>query len=88
MIDRVALKMERGTIYSLRKPKRHHDVIQAMSEFESYGDIARSEQGFMTDKDEFLNRKEAFIYAKKLGQVLPRKFHQYNGPDLYSEDLW
>ena len=50
--------------------------------------IARSEQGFMTDKDEFLNRKEAFIYAKKLGQVLPRKFHQYNGPDLYSEDLW
>jgi hypothetical protein len=46
-------------------------------------------QGFLDDQDNFLDRKQAFIYAAKVGQIarnLDPKLYQ--GSDLFSEDLW
>lgn len=41
-------------------------------------------QGFITDKGEFVSRKEALEIAKKSGQI--PEDHKY--PELFSEDMW
>ena len=49
------------------------------------------EQGFLTQDNVFLNRKEAFEYAYEIGQLsaTTRWYHRDNGHDeLYSEDLY
>lgn len=82
MITHVAIKYD-GMVYSLPKPNRHHDVIRMI------GGIAGPDvQGFLDDKGYFLTRKQAFIHAQFHGQVLPRAPGQYNGDQLFSEDLW
>ena len=48
-------------------------------------------QGFINNKGEFLNRKEAFEYVYEIGQLsaTTRWYHIDNGHDeLYSEDLY
>jgi hypothetical protein len=53
-----------------------------------YGPV-RGEEGFITTSLEFLNRKEAYKYAKKTGQLRRRDTgNHYAGKELYSEDLW
>ena len=82
MITHVAIKYN-GTIYSLPAPNRHHDVIRMIG-----GISGPDVQGFLTDKKHFLNREQAFIHAQFHGQVKPRGTNEYNGNELYSEDLW
>ena len=41
-------------------------------------------QGFLTSDDRFVNRKEAFIIAKKAGQLLREK----KNDTLFSEDIF
>ena len=58
---------------------RHHNIIEMFN----YSVIEGIEtQGFLTNKNRFLNREEAAILAKENGQ--------YNGDheELYSEDVW
>ncbi|MDR1901350.1 MAG: hypothetical protein LBQ88_03570 [Treponema sp.] len=51
--------------------------------------IQRADQGFITDKLQFLNRKKALVYAKKTGQFRRNPGPtDYDGPELFSEDLW
>ena len=47
----------------------------------------RDVQGFLDEDGKFLNRKEAFTLATESGQIR-RRPGGYDGPELYSEDLW
>lgn len=50
----------------------------------------RDKQGFLTNSDRFVNRKEGLIIAKKANQLLVPSLHDTDDPDgiLTSEDLF
>lgn len=75
-------------VWSLPPPARHYDVIRLMHE-EGVERPDRGEQGFLTDTNNFVRRKPALMIAENAGQ-LKRKQGQgtYQGPELFSEDLW
>lgn len=64
--------------------KRHGDCIKSMSDFSSIKIIDRKNivQGFLTDDNKFLDRKQAALYAYQNGQV------EELSETLISEDLW
>ena len=72
---------------------RHSDIIKnvynmlgkrsVMNGPDSVGDYI---QGFVTNQNKFVNRKEAFEIAKKANQIIEGK--TYSKIELYSEDLW
>lgn len=87
-IAHVAIMFE-GKVYSLPRPKRHHDVIALI-----YNELGRTggrqhairgEQGFLSDDGRFLDRKEALIVAKNANQLIRKTSPDYL---LFSEDLW
>jgi hypothetical protein len=45
------------------------------------------EQGFLTQDNIFMNRREAWLYACDIGQ-LPATLLRYGSGELYSEDLY
>lgn len=84
----VAIKYA-GKVWSLPKPNRHHNVIRHIKEVTGSGISGPDVQGFITDDGIFLNRREAMALVKTNGQLNRRPGTQfYQGPDLYSEDLW
>lgn len=68
-------------------PMRHDGIIAVLSDGHSYPAeaIAAAEQGFWTDRDRFVDRKEACELARAAGQIRTK-----HGPEgvLFSEDLW
>lgn len=70
--------------YGLPAPNRHHDVIRQIG-----GIYGPHEEGFILEDGSFVNREQAYQIAKESGQlkriISPTN---YNGPELYSEDLW
>ncbi len=74
---------------------RHGDIfvqLEALG-FEPRQGYKEIEQGFITHKNEFLTRKEAFEHAKQCGQlaekiVYEREYGGIGGTNLISEDLW
>lgn len=89
-----AVILERGILfrdsfitYFLPKPFRHHHVIWMLANGSNTFSLpADNEQGFLTDKKEFLNREDAAEYAVKCGQL---KETELKIPGtLFSEDLW
>lgn len=81
-------------------PGRHHNVIGGLW-YQFYGtddvmvnprkghSYTGEVQGFLTDKGEFLNRREAFLHVKACGQRMIREMGKgYQGDELFSEDLW
>ena len=87
MIVGVAIRYD-GKEYRLPKPNRHHNVIRMIAKENGVGINGPDIQGFYTDKGVFLDRYEGMKYATAEGQVLPRGIHEYNGNELFSEDLW
>lgn len=85
-ITHVAIKYDSKT-YSLPAPNRHHDVIRMIAFINGEGIKGPDVQGFMTEHNQFLNRKEAFALASVNGQ-LKRGPGGYQGNQLFSEDLW
>lgn len=83
MITHVAIQHE-DTIAALRAPSRHHDVI-AMVESDEMA--AQGTQGFLNENGRFLDRRTAYAVAVLNGQ-LKRAPGGYDGPELFSEDLW
>lgn len=68
---------------------RHGDIYnQLISLGISIDNICDAREGFITHKNEFLNRQEAYIHAEICGQlsnfVKTNKFNK----SLISEDLW
>ena len=86
----VAVRLEDGSMFVKERPFRHHNVFHMMyDDFDVSSDmLENSEQGFLDNRGMFLNRKEAYILAKTNGQLLQRKAGQYDGNELFSEDLW
>ena len=72
-------------LYWLPKPNRHGDVIRHMVDSDKHPKPVRGIQGFVTNTGEFLNREQAYEYAKAKDQILPGT--GIRGV-LYSEDLW
>lgn len=71
---------------------RHGDCYSTMERMNlpKKGDCIQTE-GFMTHKNEFLDRFEAYDHAIMCGQVAPtvRQFKsEHDEIELYSEDLW
>lgn len=86
-ITGVAITLD-GIVYSLPAPNRHHNVIHYVIDVTD-GDVRPYVQGFITSSGEFLDRKQAMQLAMANGQLNRRPGEQfYQGPELYSEDLW
>jgi len=86
----VALKMPDGRVEWAAAPiLRHGQLMSALREMGQClpGDVLAAEQGFATEDGTFLSRREAFDLAAVNGQ-LKRKPGGYDGPELFSEDLW
>ena len=49
--------------------------------------VGAAEQGFIDQWGTFYDRKEAWVIAERNGQIL-RSGPGFNGPDLYSENLY
>lgn len=73
-----------GERFDLPAPNRHHDVIHHLVSLNKPGRIKPCDQGFYTDTDEYLDRKQAREYALRIGQITSAAHPR----DLFSEDLW
>lgn len=82
-IDRVAIKWK-GICHTAEPPRRHHDVIREMAK-RNFGPECMHNQGFMTDRGRFVDRKEALEIATKANQI---KIKTSPKDKLFSEDLW
>jgi len=82
MIVAVAVKLGQ-LIYTMPRPNRHYNVMHRMSDEKI--PLAGREQGFLTDKGEFLDRDSAALHAIECGQITECKFVKNH---LFSEDLW
>lgn len=70
--------------------RRHHNCYATASILELNRRDYSITQGFLTSKDNFVNRKEARVIAHKAGQIeFLTKGNPYGEPaDLFSEDLY
>lgn len=76
----------RGTVYSLPRPNRHHDIINHIAQQPGFiPPVKQDEQGFLTECGHFVRRKAAARIAKNAGQCGQV---QCPGIGLLSEDLW
>lgn len=67
---------------------RHHSIIRQLKllGFEPGIGYRIVDQGFITDKGVFLNRKDALQHAIECKQ--PMMFRDESSSELFSEDLW
>lgn len=79
--------VKKGLVFSIEAPARHHDIVQMMSRMGVVLDYTVT-QGFLTNTGEFVRRKPAKMIAEHAGQMKPRRPGEYDGPELFSEDLW
>lgn len=87
-ITHVAIR-HRGKVYSLPAPNRHHHVLWEMRDSGiPRTELGDHEQGFVDESGAFLTRTHAFERAQETGQIKPRVPGNYEGPLLFSEDLW
>ncbi len=89
MIKLAAIKLENGTVLTGLR----HDRIFRKAKEDGLNrlEVIRGEQGFVDDKGNFLNRQDAAKHALECKQVEIGKAvvrHEFNGRDLYSEDLY
>lgn len=80
--------MKDGEVYSLPPPARHHDVLRHMVTL-GLQQTSGDEQGFLTECGEFVRRKPALMIAEHAGQLNRKQGPgTYQGPELFSEDVW
>lgn len=83
-IERAAIRMSNGDVYSVGRPGRHHDVIAKMRGL-GFPPPIIGKQGFITSTGRFIDRVEAMQIAEAAGQIKTK-----TGPDgvLFTEDMW
>ncbi len=90
MITAVAI-MHNGVMHTGTPGKdRHHDLIHKIAQMMPIKRIV-GEQGFVDEKFKFYNRMDAARHAIDCKQVIMGQAkirHEFNGRELYSEDLW
>ena len=64
---------------------RHHNILEIIPLEDKRNKDIITTQGFLTNKNRFINRKEALELAKSNGQV---NSEAITLSELYSEDLW
>ena len=62
--------------------RRHHNALMTLLEFAKEPKGEKVKQGFLTNQDRFVTRKEAAQLAYKCGQISKEQ------KTLFSEDLW
>ncbi len=69
--------------------RRHSDCHTTLEFFDKEGKypVNKDGQGFITSKNRYLNRADAYWVAKNAGQLSPISIHDEN-PCLISEDLY
>ena len=70
---------------------RHHNGYEILHELGVKNYRGNIEEGFITTKNEFLNRKDAFNHAIECGQLsaVTRQYKREKfETELYSEDLY
>jgi len=100
VIVAAAIRTANGTVWSVPRPGRHDEVLEAIATSIGYvinsdGDPEAEERwwelmrphvmGFVADDGVFLDRREAFRHAKECGQKL---VIETEGPGMASENLW
>lgn len=84
-----AVKSIDGGVWTLPPPMRHHNILRVMHDrgipVKDYG-----EQGFLDSDGNFQGRRKALLIATAAGQVTLRRPgpENYQGPELFSEDMW
>ena len=66
---------------------RHGDMYKQLAGlgFKPHEGYKELEQGFITDKNEFLNREDAYHHAVECNQIERKNSDKW---PLFSEDLW
>lgn len=88
-IIQAAIVAKDGTLWTLPRPFRHHDIVQEISKAQIYGGmrphVTHETQGFITSEWRFVGRETAFTIAQAADQILaPRR----GVAELFSEDVW
>lgn len=73
-----------GTVYSLPKPARHHNIRDYLIRWFKFPPPITGPQGFLLEDDTFIERKPAGEMALRTGQISK----MISPPTLTSEDLW
>lgn len=89
-IKAAAIKTQEGEVWWAPAPARHHNVMWLMRDFGfSIGRISHSEEGFITDADEFVSRTDAMVIAKAANQLVAEHYEvSQHYVELYSEWVW
>lgn len=69
---------------------RHHYAYEIIRDlgFNPRDGYTVIEEGFIDNKNNFLNRKEAYVHAIECGQLSATVRHNIKDNTLYSEDLY
>jgi hypothetical protein len=84
LVEKAAIKMEDGKVYSVPRPGRHHDCIKLIASL-GYKIPIIGEQGFVLSDGTFADRIYARKVADEANQGIARDMHL---DELFSEDLW
>lgn len=84
-IETAAIKTDDGTVWTLPRPARHHDVIRHIRDSGVKLPVGGDRQGFVLSNGQFARRKPALRVAIRAGQILNGRVI---GGILTSEDLW
>lgn len=84
-VVRAAIRDDRGAVWSLPQPNRHHDIIKMMREAGYEGPLQGDRQGFVLSDGRFARRKSAMSVAHRAKQI---KRGETISATLTSEDLW
>lgn len=72
-------------VHVLPPPNRHHNILHNLK----IANTASVEEGFVVENQSFISREDAFKLATLNNQLKRREGTQYyQGPKLFSEDLW
>ena len=85
-IETAAIRDINGKVWTLPRPRRHHDIIRSMREAGYDGPVnGVDQQGFVLSDGRYCRRKVAWHVAEDAGQL---KNGKMIGPQLTTEDLW
>lgn len=84
-VDKAAIKDDSGTVWSIPRPARHHNIISFMRNNFYKGPVSGNHQGFILSDGTFATREEALVVALAANQV---KNDKIIGGTLTSEDMW
>lgn len=84
-IAAAAIRHPNGLIFSAKRPYRHHHCIRAMAELKMAGLANTHDQGFITSKGRYVDRREGLLIATTANQLVRKTAPEHI---LFSEDVW